>query len=409
MAKIFLQIRFLCLKFAAVNFVSIHLKPGREKSIERKHPWIFSGAIQSSIVGIKNGTWIKVYSSKNEYLCSGHFGNASIAVRILTYLDVEPSTEFFIQKLNTALQLRKRLNLVNSKENNIFRWVHGEGDLLPGLIIDVYENNAVVQPHTEGMYFCLNEIGLALQVCLPNLKTIFVKSSGTLQQEAYPDYWILGSSEEAICTENNIQYLVNWKQGQKTGFFIDQRDNRQLLGALCKDKTVLNTFCYSGGFSMQALQNQAKHVTSIDISKTATDLVYQNHNINKFNETLHQIVTADVMVYLKNAVAENKLFDIVILDPPAFAKSLSKKHNAIMAYKRLNMLGMKLVKPGGLLFTFSCSQVVDNNSFQGAVMAAAIELGVAAKILFSLTQGADHPINLFHPEGHYLKGLVMEL
>jgi 23S rRNA (cytosine1962-C5)-methyltransferase len=390
------------LNFAALKTKKIILKRGKEHSVLRGHPWIFSGAVHQA-ENIQPGDWAEVLDSKGEYLASGHVGNGSIIVRILSQTQETPSHTFWKNRLQSCFDLRKKL-FGDFSITNAYRLVHGEGDGLPGLIIDIYGDCAVIQSHSHGMYHAQKAIAEALdEVYGGTLKTIFAKSRASMHDPNADDLFLKGETPETVAIENHIQFKVNWVAGQKTGFFLDQRDNRQLLAQYSHGKTVLNTFCYTGGFSVYALKAGAAEVCSVDISEKAVQLAAENAALNGVAQN-HLTVAADVPQYLKENQAS---YDIVVLDPPAFAKSLSKKHQAVMGYKRLNQLGIQTVKPGGLLFTFSCSQVIDDTLFANTVTAAGIEAGRSARILHRLGQGPDHPVNLFHPEGHYLKGLVL--
>ena len=381
------------------------LKKGKEIAIGRKHPWIFSGALES-IDPCTTGDLVQVYDYKNNWLACGHVGDGSIAIRILSFTQQEIDAQFWVSRIQNCKDLRNKLSLGMNFPTNAYRLVHGEGDLLPGLIIDIYANTAVIQAHTDGMYLNLDAIAEAIKTVFGDeIAHIYSKSSAAMHDAEIEDEFLLGDQHEVIATENNMKFKVNWVTGQKTGFFLDQRENRQLLGHYSKGKSVLNTFSYSGGFSVAALIGGATKVVSVDISQTAVTLGDENVALNNLTEN-HISVQADVMKNLKD---EPEMFDIVVLDPPAFAKSLTKKHQATMGYKRLNMLGLERVKPGGLLFTFSCSQVIDEKLFANTVTAAAIEVGRNCRILHRLGQGPDHPVNIFHPEGHYLKGLVLEV
>lgn len=381
------------------------LKKGKEIAIGRKHPWIFSGALES-IDPCTTGDLVQVYDYKNNWLACGHVGDGSIAIRILSFTQQEIDAQFWVNRIQNCKDLRNKLSLGMNFPTNAYRLVHGEGDLLPGLIIDIYADTAVIQAHTDGMYLNLDAIADAIKTVFGNeIAHIYSKSSAAMHDAEIEDEFLLGNQHEVVATENNMKFKVNWVTGQKTGFFLDQRENRQLLGHYSKGKSVLNTFSYSGGFSVAALVGGASKVVSVDISQTAVSLADENVALNNLTEN-HISVQADVMKNLKD---EPEMFDIVVLDPPAFAKSLTKKHQATMGYKRLNMLGLERVKPGGLLFTFSCSQVIDEKLFANTVTAAAIEVGRNCRILHRLGQGPDHPVNIFHPEGHYLKGLVLEV
>lgn len=383
------------------------LKPGKEVSLLRKHPWVFSGAIQE-IEEVYIGDWIHVFDHKGRLLGTGQVGDGSIAIRMVAFEAIEPGIAFWQQKLSSCLSLRKQLGFGLKTPTTAYRLVHGEGDNLPGLIIDIYNDCAVIQAHSLGMYNSINHIAEALENLKDlKLKTIYNKSFAAMHGSVDLDGFLLGDTPETIAKENDLLFTVNWVTGQKTGFFLDQRDNRDLLRSFAKDKSVLNTFCYTGGFSVAALAGGAKEVVSADISQTAIDLA--NNNVSLMQLQPNQIHQGLVMDVMKQLGEDQKSYDIVVLDPPAFAKSLSKKHKAVMGYKRLNAMGIKRVNPGGLLFTFSCSQVVGDVLFANTVTAAGIEAGRNCRILYRLGQGADHPVNLYHPEGHYLKGLVIQV
>lgn len=383
------------------------LKPGKEVSLLRKHPWVFSGAIQE-LDDAYVGDWVQVFDSRNKLLGTGQVGDGSIAIRMVAFEAIEPTVEFWKNKLQNCLNLRIHLGFGINTPTTAFRLVHGEGDNLPGLIIDIYNDCAVIQAHSLGMYNSLNHIAEALeQLNHLALKTIYNKSFAAMHGTVDEDGFLLGDTDETIAKENGMLFKVNWVTGQKTGFFLDQRDNRALLKQFSKNRSVLNTFCYTGGFSVAALEGGANRVVSADISQTAINLANENAALLTLQkDQTHEGLVVDVMKYLNE---DSEQFDIVVLDPPAFAKSLSKKHKAVMGYKRLNAMGLKRVKPGGLLFTFSCSQVVDDVLFANTVTAAGIEAGRNCRILYRLGQGADHPVNLYHPEGHYLKGLVIQV
>ncbi len=385
--------------------VTIHKQ--KVNSILRRHPWIFSGAIISDVTDLKDGEVVRVEDKNKQFLAIGHFQHATIAVRILSFIDCPIDTSFYIERLKNAVQLRNTIGLL-SPTNTICRLVHGEGDQLPGLIIDYYNGVAVIQCHSIGMYLQINHIAEAIQEVLgENLQAIYSKSSDTLSSKVTTsDSYLYGFAETPIVAiEHGTKVYIDWINGQKTGYFIDQRENRKLLGAYSSGKKVLNTFCYSGGFSLLALQNGASLVHSVDSSKNAISLTDANVALNNF-ESRHRSIQADVMEYMKNLEED---YDIIILDPPAFAKHRDKRHQAIQGYKRLNAHAMRQIKKGGLLFTFSCSQVVDKQLFNNTIIAAAIEAGRNARIIEQLHQPADHPISAFHPEGEYLKGLVLEL
>jgi 23S rRNA (cytosine1962-C5)-methyltransferase len=387
-------------------YKEVILKKNKEESILRRHPWIFSGAIDLIDEEIVDGDIVSIYDSRKRFLAIGHFQNATIAVRIVSFEEREINQKFFTQKLGDAIQLRRNLGLFSS-DNSICRLVHGEGDGLPGLIIDFYENVAVVQCHSIGMYHSLSFINKALQKNIADLKAVYSKSSDTIHtKEIAQDSFLYGNTNVPhIATERGIRFSIDWITGQKTGFFVDQRENRTLLGNYANGKKILNTFCYSGGFSLSALHAGAKEVHSLDSSKKAIDLTDANIALNKFKGK-HKSIVADAMEYLKNL---DNSYDIIILDPPAFAKHRDKRHQAIQGYKRLNEMAIKAIKPGGIIFTFSCSQVVDKYLFTNTVIAAAINSRRNIRILEQLHQPADHPINAFHPEGEYLKGLVIQV
>jgi 23S rRNA (cytosine1962-C5)-methyltransferase len=388
-------------------YKQVILSKNKEESLLRKHPWVFSGAIDLIDEEILDGDIVTVFDSKEKFLGTGHFQNATIAVRILSFEETELDQKFFNHILSEAIELRKTLGLF-SKENSICRIVHGEGDGLPGLIIDFYNGIAVIQCHSIGMYQMIELISQALQNSLgESLKAIYSKSSETLHnKEGIVDSYIWGTCKTPHKSkENGIRFSIDWVTGQKTGFFIDQRENRKLLSKYATGKKVLNTFCYSGGFSLFALKAGASEVHSLDSSKKAIELTENNIHLNKLTEN-HVSIVADAMEYMKTV---DNSFDVIILDPPAFAKHRDKRHQAIQGYKRLNEMAIRSIKPGGIIFTFSCSQVVDKNLFTHTIIAAAINSGRKIRILEQLHQPADHPINAFHPEGEYLKGLVIQV
>ena len=388
--------------------ITIKLKQGKEKSLQRKHPWVFSGAILQADGEAKNGDIVAVVDSANELLGYGHYQIGSITVRMITFNKEEIDQQFWNKKINAAWDLRKQLGLTESKDTNVFRLIHGEGDGLPGLIIDFYNGNFVIQCHTHGMYKNRSEIALALQ-SIPGLKvnSIYDKSQETMSKDGIAEsgnsYLFGNHSGEELVVENGNKFLVNWETGQKTGFFIDQRDNRNLLSTYIKNKSVLNTFCYSGGFSVYALNNGAKLVHSLDSSAKAIELVEKNIALLE-NKGNHLSICNDAIPYLRNMKED---YDVIILDPPAYAKHLSAKRNALQGYRRLNEEALLKIKPGGILFTFSCSQAVDMTTFTSIIFSAAINAKREIKILHRLHQPADHPISIFHPEGEYLKGLVL--
>jgi 23S rRNA (cytosine1962-C5)-methyltransferase len=386
---------------------TIRIHKHKTDSILRRHPWIFSGAIADSTDDLSDGETVTVTDAKGRFLARGHFQHATIAVRVLSFEDVEIDAAFFQSALKRAIDLRKSMQLF-TKENSICRLVHGEGDSLPGLVVDFYNGIAVVQCHSLGMYANIEHISNGLIAVLgKSLKAVYSKSSDTLTQRTdIVDAYVYGKCETPhIAKEHGVSLSIDWVTGQKTGFFIDQRENRFLLGKYSEGKKVLNTFCYSGGFSLLALKHGASLVHSLDSSKKAIVLTEENIRINGF-EDRHGSIVADAMEYMKDLPED---YDIIILDPPAFAKHREKRHKAIQGYKRLNAHAIRQIKPGGIIFTFSCSQVVDKYLFNNTIIAAAIEAGRNVRILEQLHQPADHPINAFHPEGEYLKGLVIQV
>lgn len=385
-----------------MSLPKVILKKGKEKSIQRRHPWVFSGAVYGVTQELSDGDLVDVVDSQNQHLGTGYFSDkGSIVVRLLTFGKEVFTENFWNEKLQSAWNLR--LKLLNLDVTNAFRVIHGEGDGIPGLIIDYYNKNWVIQAHSTGIFLQIEQISEAIKSNFPEYcETIYCKSSGTLPNTG-TDYFLLGTNSETIARENNILFSVNWVEGQKTGFFLDQRENRKLLGQFSKGKKVLNTFCYTGGFSIYAMQAKAELVTSVDISQKAVDLAASNMELN-FPNANHKAVADDVFNFMKE---NHQIYDVIVLDPPAFAKSIKSKHTATQAYKRLNIAGLKALAPKGILFTFSCSQVIDDVLFYNTVAAAAIETGRTIRVLHKLTQGPDHPTNIYHPEGHYLKGLVL--
>jgi 23S rRNA (cytosine1962-C5)-methyltransferase len=383
-------------------FPKVILKSGKEKSIQRRHPWIFSGAVYGVSREINDGEMVDVVDSKNQHLGTGYFSDkGSIVVRILTFGDETFSENFWAANLQSAWYLRTQL--LDFEVTNAFRVIHGEGDGISGLIIDYYDKNWVIQAHSTGIFLQMEQIAEAIKSNFSEYcETIYCKSSGTLPNTG-TDYFLFGNKAEAVAKENNILFSVNWVEGQKTGFFLDQRENRKLLGEFSKGKKVLNTFCYTGGFSIYAMNAGAELVTSVDISQKAVDLAASNMELN-FPKANHKAIADDVFNFMKE---NHQIYDVIVLDPPAFAKSIKSKHTATQAYKRLNIAGLKALAPNGILFTFSCSQVIDDVLFYNTVAAAAIETGRNIRVLHKLEQGPDHPTNIYHPEGHYLKGLVL--
>ncbi|MEQ8703919.1 MAG: class I SAM-dependent rRNA methyltransferase [Phaeodactylibacter sp.] len=377
-------------------------------ALRRRHPWVFSGAIKTAPEGVQDGDTVQVVGEDEEPLGFGHFQHGSIMVRMITFGEAMPDQAFWDDRLQNAWNCRSVLGLTQREDLNAYRLIHAEGDGLPGLIIDIYAGVAVVQCHSIGMHRALPQLTLALRNVLgAQLSAVYDKSAETLPRnyaEAITNGYVWGESAPTPVLEYGHQFWVNWETGQKTGFFIDQRENRQLLAKYAPGKKVLNTFCYTGGFSIYALQAGARQVDSVDVSQPAMELTDRNVALGGFEAGRHHSHTQDVMTFLKTAPTD---YDIVVVDPPAFAKNIKKRHNAVQGYKRLNALALQKVKPGGLLFTFSCSQVVDRALFNNTIVAAAHEAGRSARILHQLSQPADHPVGIFHPEGEYLKGLVL--
>jgi len=395
-----------------MNLKKVTLKPSKDKSIKRFHPWIFSGAIKTMDSGCKDGEIVNIYSNKGKFLGTGHYQDGSISIRVFEFTEQEINFNYWKNKLQNAYKLREKIGLVDATNTNIYRLVHAEGDDLPGLIIDFYNGTAVIQCHSIGMWLLKDIFSQLLQSIIPELKAIYDKSAETLPSKHVEEHQIenqfLWGEKNAIFEgmEYDNQFSINWITGQKTGFFIDQRENRKLLGDLSKNKKILNTFCYSGGFSIYALNNGAKEVHSLDSSKKAIDLLEKNIALINDYQNNHQSIVADAMDYIKNVDAD---YDIIILDPPAFAKHMNARHKAIQGYKRLNARAIEQIKPGGVIFTFSCSQVIGKELFRNTILSAGINAGRKIKILHQLHQPADHPVNIFHPESEYLKGLVIQV
>jgi len=390
---------------------TIVLGRGKEKSLERKHPWVFSGAINRIISDTGeapiNGELVDVVDIKNNFLASGYFSDGTIAVRIITFQKTEINQDFWNTKVQNAYHVRESLNLTNTPTTNIYRLMHAEGDGVSGLVIDFYNGTAIIQAHAIGIYNALDEISLALQhVYGDKLIAIYNKSTESIAKqtdETVENGYIYQNGEPNIVgLEYGNEFNLDWINGQKTGFFLDQRENRQLIANYSKGKKVLNTFCYSGGFSVYALKAGATEVHSVDSSQKAIDLTDANIKLNNLKN--HKSVVSDTLDYLKENTID---YDVIILDPPAYAKSKKAQHNAIQGYKRLNLMALKQIKPGGILFTFSCSQAIHRKMFYDTLTAAAIESGRNIRVLHHLSQPADHPVNIYHPEGEYLKGLVL--
>lgn len=390
-------------------YTKIYLKSGKEESLKRFHPWVFSGAIARVEGEPEEGEIVDVYTSKKEFIACGHFQVGSIAVRVLTFNQEEINHEFWVRRLRVAKDLRYALGLIGNPQNNTYRLVHGEGDNLPGLIIDVYDHTAVMQAHSAGMHVFRMEIAEALsEVMGETIQHIYYKSETTLPFKAdllaTENGFIKGGSPENVAMENGLKFHVDWLKGQKTGFFVDQRENRALLEHYARGRNVLNMFCYTGGFSFYAMRGGANLVHSVDSSAKAIDLTNENVNLNFPSDNRHQAYAEDAFKYLDRMGDQ---YDLIILDPPAFAKHRDALRNALRGYTKLNAKAFEKIRPGGILFTFSCSQVVSKQDFRNAVFTAAAQSGRSVRILHQLTQPGDHPVNIYHPEGEYLKGLVL--
>ena len=387
---------------------SILLKSGKEKSVFRYHPWIFSGAIAKTEGTLQEGDIVKVYSADRQFLAIGHYQIGSIAVRILSFEDTVIDHNFWRTRITEAYRKRRSLGLTDSQTNNVYRLIHGEGDNLPGLVVDIYANVAVTQFHSVGMYLERENIAKAIVEVLGNqITAIYDKSESTLPFKAAiepKNGYLYGQAKSFIALENGLKFNVDWLEGQKTGFFIDQRENRSLLEKYARDKSVLNMFCYTGGFSFYAMRGGAHSVHSVDVSARAIELARQNVELNFPGDPRHEAFAEEAFRFLEHSYEK---YDLIILDPPAFAKHQNVLNNAIQGYKKLNRKGIEVIKPGGIIFTFSCSQVMTKELFRQTVFTAAANTGRKVSILHQLTQPADHPINIYHPEGEYLKGLVL--
>lgn len=391
-----------------MTYKAITLKRGKEESLQRFHPWVFSGAIAHADDTIEEGDLVTVYSHDGCLIGNGHFQIGSIAVRMLTFDDTDVDAAFFEQRLEEALHVRQALGLLR-EDNNSFRLVHGEGDFLPGLVVDIYAGTAVMQAHSPGMHFARDIIARAL-TRLPGglVKNVYYKSETTLPYKAHLDPvndYIVGSYDNDVAIENGLKFHVDWLKGQKTGFFVDQRENRRLLEHYCDGRKVLNMFCYTGGFSFYAMRGGAQLVHSVDSSAKAISLTNDNVRLNFGDDPRHEAFAEDAFKFLDSM--EPDAYDLIILDPPAFAKHKSALRNALVGYRKLNARAFEKIAPGGILFTFSCSQAVNKEQFRLAVFSAAAQSRRRVRILHQLTQPADHPINIYHPEGEYLKGLVL--
>lgn len=389
---------------------TIILKRGKAESLKRFHPWIFSGAIYQLPPDITEGETVRVVDGESNFLAIGHYQIGSIAIRVLSFEDREIDTTFWCERISEAYELRKVLGLAECASNNTYRLVHGEGDRLPGLIVDVYGATAVMQSHSVGMHLCREEIADAIMSVNPQIKSVYYKSETTLPFKAKLDNkegFLRGQTTENVAVESGLKFHIDWLKGQKTGFFVDQRENRKLLEFYAKGRTCLNMFCYTGGFSVYALRGGAVAVHSVDSSAKAIDLTRANVELN-FPEIgdKHEAFAEDAFKFLGNADGR---YDLIVLDPPAFAKHKEALHNALKGYTRLNAAAISKIKKGGIIFTFSCSQAVSKEQFRLAVFTAAAQTGRHVRIIHQLHQPADHPINIYHPEGEYLKGLVLQV
>lgn len=390
------------------KYRKVYLRKGKEQSLDRFHPWVFSGAIAHVDDGVDEGEVVNVFSSDGRFIAVGHYQIGSISVRVLSFDDCDIDSEFWSASLKGALEMRIALGLADSSAGDTYRLVHGEGDFLPGLVIDVYGKTAVMQAHSVGMHMMRNDIARELMAVMGGrIDNIYYKSETTLPFKAelgQEDGFICGGSADNVAVENGLKFYVDWQKGQKTGFFIDQRDNRSLLEHYSAGRNVLNMFCYTGGFSVYAMRGGAASVHSVDSSAKAIELTEKNVELNFPSHERHAAYCEDAFKYL-DKVADK--YNLIILDPPAFAKHRGALHNALKGYTRLNAKALEKIQPGGILFTFSCSQVVTKDNFRNAVFTAATVARRKVRILHQLHQPADHPINIYHPEGEYLKGLVL--
>ena len=389
-------------------YKNIYLKHRKDESLKRFHPWIFSGAVHHMDKGIAEGDTVRVITAEGNCIAVGHYQIGTITVRVLSFEDTTIDEDFWKGRIEKALAVRESIGIANSADNNTYRLVHGEGDNLPGLVIDCYGSTAVMQAHSVGMHVCREQICKALVDVMGNrIQNVYYKSETTLPFKAelgQENGFIYGSTDNNTAVENGLKFHVDWLKGQKTGFFVDQRENRSLLEHYAKGKSVLNMFCYTGGFSVYAMRGGAKMVHSVDSSAKAIELTDLNVNMNFPGDNRHESFCDDAFKYLDE---NDKKYDLIVLDPPAFAKHRMALHNALKGYTRLNTKGMQRIKPGGILFTFSCSQAVSKDNFRNAVFTAAAQAGRNVRILHQLHQPADHPVNIYHPEGEYLKGLVL--
>lgn len=387
--------------------VTITLKPHKEESLLRFHPWVFSGAIARADGHADEGDVVRVADREGRFLAVGHYQNSSIAVRILSFDDRPIDEAFYRERIRAAYAVRKALGLVGASDTDTYRLVHGEGDNLSGLVVDVYGDTAVVQAHSVGMHNVRQSLARLLVEEVEDLRNVYYKSEGTLPYKApvaAEDGYLIGSADDCIAVENGLKFQVDWLRGQKTGFFVDQRENRALLERYAAGRSVLNMFCYTGGFSFYALRGGAQSVHSVDSSAKAIELTRRNVALNFGDDARHEAFAEDAFKFLETADGK---YDLIILDPPAFAKHQKTLRNALHGYQKLNAKAFEAIRPGGILFTFSCSQAVSKEQFRLAVFSAAAQSGRNVRILHQLTQPADHPVNIYHPEGEYLKGLVL--
>jgi 23S rRNA (cytosine1962-C5)-methyltransferase len=390
-----------------VEIVKIVLKSGKEQSLRRFHPWVFSGAIKKMYGNPAEGDLVNVYDNKDTFLAVGHYAPSSISVRVLSFEQVTPDLDFFREKIKRAITYRKSAGILNNPQLNVFRLIHGEGDGLPGLIVDYYNGVAVIQMHSIGFYRIRKEIAAILvEIMKDTIIAVYDKSEGTIPHMSgvkASNEFLFGYSDPVIVTENGYKFKIDWTTGQKTGFFIDQRENRKLLESYSNGRSVLNMFGYTGGFSVYAMKN-ASEVHTVDSSFQAIELANENIRMNFGEDQRHRSVQVDAFEFLNNIKDQ---FDLIILDPPAFAKHNNVLANALQGYKRLNLKAIEQIRPGGIIFTFSCSQVVTKENFRKSVFAAAATSGRSVRILHQLSQPPDHPVNIYHPESEYLKGLVI--
>ncbi len=392
------------------SITTLFLRRGKSESLKRFHPWVFSGAIAGANGKLNEGDIVRIVSNENELMGYGHYQIGSIAVRMLTFKEEKIDHAFWVTRLSESLRLRKALQLTGRADNNIYRLVHGEGDRLPGLVIDVYGKTAVMQAHSVGMHMSREQIADALIEASEGLiENVYYKSETTLPFKAdlhQENGFLRGHDEGNVAVENGLKFHIDWLRGQKTGFFVDQRENRSLLEHYAKGRNVLNMFCYTGGFSVYAMRGGANLVHSVDSSAKAIDLTRANAEMNFPGDARHEAFAEDAFKFLEQAGSN---YDLIVLDPPAFAKHKDALPRALKGYTRLNAIAFRKIKPGGIVFTFSCSQAVNKDQFRLAVFTAAAQSGRHVRILHQLHQPADHPINIYHPEGEYLKGLVLEV